>query len=191
MKASSTKIRLMVALMTAGLTIGTTFEPHVSYAQGMTKKDAITIDGGGFFCLNDLIEPNGQNSLSQEYYIESDGQFYYATYANNSSLTCKKKRELEILAGGAAISLHMISVALACTGLGASFALGVEVAALGVHVLEFSISNLDCRDTEEEEEIEALVEDRICSVLTKNGIKCDPENLERKLYTPINEGRMI
>ena len=87
--------------------------------------------------------------------------------------------------------MHMISVALACTGLGASFALGVEVAALGVHVLEFSISNLDCRDTEKEEEIEALVEDRICSVLKQNGIKCEPENLERKLFTPINEGRMI
>jgi len=91
--------------------------------------------------------------------------------------TCQDRRFVEKLLGGVAVSLDVSAVALACTAIGSPAALGVEIAAVGIHILQFTIGFLDCQDTQSESQVRALIEQKVCLELANQGIACRQSGL--------------
>lgn len=159
--------------------------------QNMSTRDAISLTGGGYMCVSSGPAPVKKKSLAESHFgpnFEADNdelfgeEFFIEDYGQ---LSCEKKTILERFVGGTALSLHLVAIGLACTGVGAPATLGVEIAAGGVHLVEFLVGFIDCKDLKTDKQIKDVVDQRVCEALERSGILCVPALLDDRPITPI------
>jgi hypothetical protein len=140
---------------------------HLStaWAYEAPRNSYISIDGA-YVCLS-----NGSETNTSFYQEDMEFSVYYAS---NGGISCEKMRTLETLVGATALSIDGSALAVACTGIGLPYAVKLQAAGLGLHVLEFIIGNVPCDNGAEEKQIQQQINESVCEALRTNGIKCDP-----------------
>lgn len=131
------------------------------------------LNDGSYACLT-ANQGEIYSSVYQDYGHEEVAMYYTAS---SIGISCKRMENIEMLVGATALSIDGLAVIMACTGIGLPYAVKLQTAGFGLHVLEFIVGNLPCDNLTEDEQIQEKVNDTVCKVLRANDIKCDPNQL--------------